>query len=291
MRIYRPASILPISPEVPEPAVVSLEQALDHEATGWAQIRAQASQRCQEYQNEKKREQERAKEESLILRQQKEAQEQAQADSEATCPLTTVVSGSVPVTAGWEREIQEWAQIRSQATERYQESQDEKKQEQERAEEELLILDQQQDAQENTQAELEAICTRAATVSVSGPITLNWEREIEEWARIRVQAIERYQNQQLEREREEEREGEEEMEREEEREEEEEREREEESDSEKERGRKQESEGGQERNREQKRERDLAENNEHLPIRRQRQVAKRNSKLSMIYNWLNGIYL
>ena len=188
--IYRPASTLPTLPEVPDPAIVSLEQALDHEVTTWAQIRAQASQRYQEYQDEKKREQE-------------------------------------------------------------------------RAEEELLILGEYQEAEENAQAEDEATCTGATTFAVGVPITLSWEREIEEWARIRAQAIERYRDHQLEREREQEREGEQEKERE------------------------QKREGEQEREKEQ----DLAEHDEHLPILHQRQVAKRNSKLRMIHNWLNNIHI
>ena len=119
-RIYRSASAPPVLPSVAAPVIVTLKQALEREVTVWARIRAQVSQRHQEYQDEKKREQDRVEKELLILRKEREAQEKAQAELEATFPLATAVSASVPITVSWGRQIEEWAQIRAQATERYQ---------------------------------------------------------------------------------------------------------------------------------------------------------------------------
>ena len=147
--IYRPASTLPTLPEAPDPTIVSLEQALDREVTEWAQIRAQASQRYQAYQDEKKREQERAEEELRLLRQQQEAQEKAQAESEATFPPTTAVPSGIPITLSWEREIEEWARIRAQAIERYRNHQLEREREQEKMREEENEAEQERGGEKN----------------------------------------------------------------------------------------------------------------------------------------------
>ena len=124
IKTYQPGSTPPTLSFAADPAIGSLEQALDREMAVWARIRGQASQRYQEFQDEKKREQERAEKELLILYQQQEAQEKAQAESDATC--TPILS--------WEREIEEWARIRAQATERYQKYQLERESEQDLAE-------------------------------------------------------------------------------------------------------------------------------------------------------------
>ena len=151
VRIYRSASAPPTLPSVASPVILSLDQALEREITVWARIRAQASRRYQEYQDRKRREQERAERELLILRQQQEARENAQAELEATSALATAVSVSDRIILSWEREIEEWARIRSQATKRYQKYQLESEREQDLAEhdEHLPISRQQQDAKRN----------------------------------------------------------------------------------------------------------------------------------------------
>ena len=147
--IYRPASTLPTLPEAPDPTIVSLEQALDREVTEWAQIRAQASQRYQAYQDEKKQEQERAEEELLILGEYQEAEENAQAEDEATCTRATTFAVGVPITLSWEREIEEWARIRAQAIERYRNHQLEREREQEKMREEENEAEQERGGEKN----------------------------------------------------------------------------------------------------------------------------------------------
>ena len=115
VRLYRSVSAPPTLPSVAAPVIVSLEQSLEHEITVWARIRAQASQRYQEYQDEQKRREHDWAEEELRI----SCQEKAQAEFEASSTLATVVSVSVPITVGWERAIERWAQIRAQASERY----------------------------------------------------------------------------------------------------------------------------------------------------------------------------
>lgn len=101
-----------------------------------------------------------------------------------------------------DRERMFWARIRADASERYHRYQDEREPEHDQAEEEQLILPQQQEAQESTQAEPEATCSQATTASASAVIIAEWEREIEIWARIRADAAERYREYQDERKRE-----------------------------------------------------------------------------------------
>ena len=129
MNIHRSGSTPPTSSSAAAPANASLEQ-------------AQASQRHQEYLDEKKREQERAEKEQSILPQQQEAEEKSQAGSEAACAPTS----------SWEREIQEWAQIRAQAAERLQKYRLDREREQELADhdEHLPIPRQRQVAMSNS---------------------------------------------------------------------------------------------------------------------------------------------
>ena len=146
-RIYRSASAPPALSSVAAPVIVTLEQSLKQEVTVWARIRAQASQQYQEYQDEKKRKQDRIEKELLILRRRQEAQEKAKAEIEADLTLALAVSVSAPITLSWEREIEEWAQIRAQATERYEKYHLEREEEQELAEddEHLPIVRQEDD--------------------------------------------------------------------------------------------------------------------------------------------------
>ena len=137
--------------------------------------------------------------EQLISPQQQDDQESTQAEPEDTFSQAATVSDSTLIVMDWEREIEVWARIRAQASQRYQEYQNEKKREQDQAEQELLILHQRQEAHENTQGELEAISTMATTASVGAQIIAGWEREIRESAQVRAQARQRYQNSQLER--------------------------------------------------------------------------------------------
>ena len=155
-RIDQSASASPTSTSVTAPIIVSLQQTLDHETAVWARIRAEASQRYQEYQDKKKREQDRVEKARLILRQQQEALDRAQAEFEALSTLATAVSVSVPITVSWEREGRKWAQIRAQAAERYEKYQLEREREQEVAEhdEHLPILPQQHEAEREEEQDL-----------------------------------------------------------------------------------------------------------------------------------------
>ena len=199
IRDQQPDSALPTSPSVATPRVLSPEEMVDRERTAWAQIRTDATERYQEYRDERTPEQDRAEMEQLSLPQQQDAQGSTQAEYEATFSQATTVSVSTPITVDWEPEIEEWARIRARASQRYQEYQDERNREQDRAGQEMLTLHQQQEAHENTQGELEAISTMATTASVGAQIIAGWEREIRESAQVRTQVRQRYQRNQLER--------------------------------------------------------------------------------------------